>query len=132
MTLQDRKPAAVFAAGILVVALLSAAAPQEDEYAAILGVWEAQTEDGIYTFEFEFSILNGELVGKYHGFSGTRDMQWLTYDGGLVKFQVDVNGMILNFMATVAKGRLSGVLSLQHGDANIIGTKRDTDFSSAT
>ncbi len=106
------------------ISLPSGAAPQAIKYAAILGIWDAQTEDGIYTFEFEFIYRNDELVGKYHGFSGTRDMLNLSFEDGLVRFSVDVNGMMLYFAATLAKDKLSGVLSLQHGEANIIGVKR--------
>jgi hypothetical protein len=119
-----RVVAAVLVAGCLAVALQAGAGFQESKYTAILGLWEAQTEDGIYTFEFEFVYRNDELVGKYHGLSGTRNMLNLSFEDGLVRFSVDVNGMILNFVATVAKDKLSGMISLQYGDANIVGAKR--------
>jgi hypothetical protein len=116
--------AAVVVTGCLVAALQAGAGLQGSKYAAILGMWDAQTEDGIYTFEFEFAYRNDELVGKYHGLSGTRDMLNLTFEDGLLRFNVDVNGMLLYFVATVDKDKLSGMISLQYGDANIIGTKR--------
>ncbi len=110
--------------GCLFFALGTGASAQEDKYGPLLGVWDVQTEDGSFAFEFEFSLRDGELVGKFTGSSGTRDMAKLTFEAGLLKFQVDVNGMLIDFNAVVTGEKMSGGLSLEYGEANIAGTKR--------
>jgi polyisoprenoid-binding protein YceI len=111
-------------AGCMIFATAAAAAAQEDKYAAVLGVWDVQTEDASFAFEFEFTLKDGELVGKFTGSSGAREMNRLTFEAGLLKFQVDVNGMIIDFTAVVTGEKMSGGLSLEYGEAAITGTKR--------
>jgi hypothetical protein len=49
----------------------------------------------------------------------------LTFENNTVKFSVTVgNGMVIDFSAIVAEDKLSGMLSLQYGEAGITGTRR--------
>ncbi len=87
--------------------------------------WDVKTEDGSREFVFEFSLKDGKLVGKYTGGSGTLEMTDLTFENNTVKFNVTVgNDMVITYSAIVAEGQLSGMLSLQFGEAAITGTKR--------
>jgi hypothetical protein len=82
-------------------------------------------EDGSREFVFEFSMKDGKLAGKFTGASGTSDMANLTFEENTVKFSVTVgNGMVINFSAIVAEDKLSGMLSLEYGEAPITGSKR--------
>ena len=81
--------------------------------------------DGSREFVWEFSLKDGKLVGKYSGASGTAEMSNLTFENNTVKFSVTVgNGMVIDFSAIVAEDKLAGMLSLEFGEAPIVGTKR--------
>ena len=97
---------------------------QTQKYEELLGTWDIQTEDGSYTFVFEFRMQGDKLVGKYTGSSGQADMENLTYENNALKFSVNVSSMVIDFSATVSGEKLSGMLSLQYGEANITGAKR--------
>lgn len=114
-----------FIAAVLVLALPAAGAAQAQKPDALLGTWDVKTEDGSREFVFDFSMKDGKLVGKYTGGSGTLDMTDLTFENNTVKFNVTVgNDMVITYSAIVADGKLSGMLSLQFGEAAITGTKR--------
>ena len=114
-----------FFVAVLVLALPAAGAQQAQIYDPLLGTWDAKTEDGSREFVFEFSMKDGKLVGKYTGGSGTLEMTDLTFENNTVKFNVTVgNDMVITYSAIVADGQLSGMLSLQFGEAAITGTKR--------
>ena len=101
---------------------------QEKKYEDLLGTWDVETEDGQYTFEFIFSMENGTLKGVYIGSSGEAEMEDLTYEDNKLTFTVNVDAggqsMAIDFSATIEGETLEGMLSLQFGEANIIGKKR--------
>jgi hypothetical protein len=97
---------------------------QTQKYEELLGTWDVQTEDGSYTFVFEFRMQGDTLVGTYTGSSGQADMENLVYENNALKFSVNVSSMVIDFSATISGEKLSGMLSLQYGEANITGAKR--------
>jgi hypothetical protein len=97
----------------------------EQKYAALLGTWDAQTENASYTFIFEFSVKDGVLKGKYTGSAGTTDMENLKFENNLLSFSVNVNGMALDYSAVIEGDKLSGQVTLQYGQADISGKKRE-------
>ncbi len=101
---------------------------QEKKYENLLGNWDVETEDGQYTFEFIFSIENSTLKGVFIGSSGEAEMEDLTYEDNNLTFTVNVDAggqsMAIDFSATIEGETLEGMLSLQFGEANIIGKKR--------
>ena len=98
-------------------------APSE-KYEALLGIWDVETEDGQYSFTFEFSMDGEKLKGLFTGTSGDAEMENLSFEENNLVFSVDVGGMVIDFSATVAEDKLEGGLSLEYGEANIFGTKR--------
>jgi len=110
---------------ILVLTLSGSGVAQVKDLDALLGIWDVKMEDGSREFVFEFSLKDGKLAGKYTGASGTVDMADLTFEGHTVKFSVTVgNGMEIEYTAIVAEDKLTGMLSLQFGEAPITGTRR--------
>jgi len=101
---------------------------QESPYKDLLGGWDVQTEDGQYTFTFTFSLENNELKGVFGGQMGEFKMENLKVENGKVTFLVNLNmggqEMPINFAATVAGESLTGMLSLQFGESNIVGKKK--------
>lgn len=125
---------AIISAAILAsatVGVLAAAIPQENPYRDLIGKWDVQTDDGQYTFVWEFALVEGKLAGKHTGMSGTVEMENLKYEGGKLTFTVRVGGggqsMSIDFVALVAGETLSGTLSLQFGEANITGKKKKNE-----
>jgi hypothetical protein len=120
---------AVSLAAFLGLALAVSAPSQtptpEQKYAALVGTWDAQTENASYTFIFEFSIKDGMLQGKYTGSAGTTDMENLKFENNLLSFSVNVNGMALDYSAVIDGDKLSGQVTLQYGQADISGKKRE-------
>jgi len=117
---------AIFA---LVLALtLPAAHAQAQNYEALLGVWDAETEGAQYTFVFTFKLEEGKLAGTFEGQSGEVEMQNLKYEDNRVTFTVEIDaggqGMSIDFEATIDGGSLEGQLSMEFGEAPITGTKR--------
>jgi hypothetical protein len=112
-------------AAVLIVGQSAAGAVQAQKPEALVGTWDVKMEDGSREFVFEFSMKDGKLAGKFTGASGTSDMANLTFEENTVKFSVTVgNGMVINFSAIVAEDKLSGMLSLEYGEAPITGSKR--------
>ena len=110
---------------VALFAIPASVAAQAQKYDALLGTWDVKMEDGSREFVFEFKLEDGKLVGKYTGASGTLDMKDLTFEDNTVKFNVTVgNDMVITYSAIVAEGRLSGMLSLQFGEAAITGSRR--------
>ena len=97
---------------------------QTEKYKALLGTWDVQTEDGSYEFIFEFSLQEETLTGIFTGSSGETDMENLTFEDNKLSFTVDINGMVIDFSATIDEGSLAGMLSLEYGETNISGEKR--------
>jgi len=112
-------------AAVLIIALSAVGAVQAQKPETLVGTWDVKMEDGSREFVFEFSMKDGKLAGKFTGASGTSDMANLTFEENTVKFSVTVgNGMVINFSAIVAEDKLSGMLSLEYGEAPITGNKR--------
>jgi hypothetical protein len=103
---------------------VSAGASSGAEYKNLLGTWDAQTDDGAFTFVFEFSAEGDRLVGKYTGASGSVPMSDLAFKDGALSFSVDLGGMVIQFSASVVEAHLAGTLTLQYGEAGFTGTKR--------
>ena len=101
---------------------------QEKKHEDLLGTWDVETEDGHYIFEFIFSMENDTLKGEYIGSSGEAEMEDLIYEDSTLTFTVNVDAsgqsMVIDFSATIEGETLVGMLSLQFGEANIIGKKR--------
>ncbi|MCX6574529.1 MAG: hypothetical protein NTX99_11140 [Candidatus Aminicenantes bacterium] len=115
---------AVLLAALFVITLTTAA-DQAKKWDGLLGIWDVKTEDGAREFVFEFTLKDDKLAGKFSGASGTSEMANLTFENNTVKFSVTVgNGMVIDFSAIVAEDKLSGMLSLQYGEAGITGTRR--------
>lgn len=96
----------------------------EERYKALLGTWDAQTENASRTFVFEFFLKDGVLKGKYTGAAGPVEMAGLTFETNIVRFSVTVNGMELEYSAIIDGDKLSGQVTLQYGQADITGEKR--------
>jgi len=125
MTARSRDLAIRLLSVVFIIAVSTAGAAQAQKSDALLGTWDVKMEDGSREFVWEFKLEDGKLLGKYAGASGTLDMNDLTFENNTVKFNVTVgNDMVITYSAIVAEGRLSGMLSLQFGEAAIIGTKR--------
>lgn len=125
MLIRCRWAAIMTAAAVLAIVRPVPAPAQARSYDALLGTWDVKMEDGSREFVFEFKLEDGKLVGKYTGASGTLDMTDLTFENGTVKFNVTVgNDMVISYSAIVAEDKLSGMLSLQFGEAAITGTRR--------
>ncbi len=101
---------------------------QPQKYDALLGIWDVQTEDGQYTFEFNFSLKEGKLVGLFTGQAGETEMEDLTFEDNKVVFLVKIEAggqeMPIDFEATIDGETLEGMLALEFGEAVITGTKR--------
>ena len=113
----------IIAAAVFCFSTVSVFAAQTNEYEALLGAWDVETESGEYTFTFLFSMDGDTLKGTYTGSSGEAEMQSLSFEDNTLKFTVDVS-MVIEFSATVEDGNLEGMLSMQYGEANIVGKKR--------
>jgi len=125
------KPRIVGRIGVLALivtgmAMTAAAGVQAGPFGQLPGVWDARTDDEAFKFVFEFSVDDGELVGKYTGQSGSVPMKDLRFKDGVLSFSVDLNGMVIDFSATVVEDRMSGTLILQFGEAAFAGSKRKT------
>lgn len=113
----------------LSVMMLTALSPGQTQtpaqnYEALLGTWEVQTEGASYTFIFEFFLEDSVLKGKYTGSSGTMKMDNLTFENNSLRFSVTVNTMTLDYTAAIDGDNLSGQVTLQYGQADITGKKR--------
>lgn len=117
-------------AALILMGLARPAAAQEKKpntIPALLGTWDAQTEDGGRSLVFKFFLENDELKGLYTGQAGESPMEGLKVEGNKVAFVVKVGvdtGMIINFIAFFGGDEMNGTLSLQYGEANFSGKKR--------
>ena len=125
----NRRVSVIFFIQVFMFFSLTAFAVQAKKYEALLGIWDVQTESGSYRFEFKFVLQDGDLVGIYTGNSGETIMEDLFFEDNKLQFYVIIEapdrGIILDFEATIDGNDLEGVISLEYGDANIIGKKRE-------
>ncbi len=119
-----RRVPQIFGLVVLCLSMATVLNAQSKKYEVLLGTWDVQTENDAYTFTFEFYMKDESLAGKYTGSSGETEMEDLSFEDNELKFSVDVNGMIIDFSATIEGESLEGMLSLEYGEANITGTKR--------
>jgi hypothetical protein len=125
MAARTARLAVVLLTALFTIALTTVGAAQVKNAEALLGTWDVKTEDGAREFVFEFSMKDNKLAGKFTGGSGTSEMANLTFADNTVKFSVTVgNDMVIDFSAIVAEDKLSGMLSLQYGEAAITGARR--------
>jgi hypothetical protein len=106
---------------------VSAQETKPDTTKALLGTWDAQTEDGGRSLVFKFFLEKDELKGLYTGQAGESKMEDLKVEGNKVTFVVKVGGdqgMVINFTAFFTGDEMTGMLSLQFGEANFSGKKR--------
>jgi len=120
----QKKVNTLIVAGLLCLLFSLGVSAQSDQYEALLGIWDVETEDGQYSFTFEFKMEEETLKGLFTGTSGETTMDNLKFEDGNLSFSVDLGGMIIDFKAVIAEGKLEGGLSLEYGEANIFGTKR--------
>ncbi len=95
-----------------------------NKYEALLGKWDVQTEEGSYSFIFEFYMEDDDLAGKYTGTAGETRMENLSFEDNQLEFSVNVNEMTINFSAKIDGENLEGMLSLPYGETNIKGVRR--------
>lgn len=114
----------IFGLVLLCLSMATVLNAQSKKYEVLLGTWDVQTENDTYTFTFEFTMKDDALAGKFTGSSGEVEMADLSFEDNKLKFSVDVNGMVIDFSATIEGESLEGMLSLEYGEANITGTKR--------
>ncbi len=125
MLVKLRNLTTVLLAAVFIIALSTAGAAQAQKLDALLGTWDVKTEDGAREFVFEFFMKDSKLAGKFTGASGTSEMADLTFEDNAVKFSVTVgNGLVIDFSAIVAEDKLTGMLSLEYGEAPITGSRR--------
>jgi hypothetical protein len=125
MTIRSLGPTILVLAALVLSSGLAAVPAQDQKYDDVLGTWDVKMEDGSREFVWEFFLKDGTLAGKFTGASGTSEMADLAFKDQTVKFSVTVgNGMIIDFSAIVAEGKLTGMLSLEYGEAAITGSKR--------
>lgn len=114
--------------GFFCLLMTSPVAAQEKGYEALLGEWDAQTEDGQYSFVFVFSMEEDVLKGVFQGMTGDVDMDKLSFEDNELKFTVTIDAggqsMVIDFEATIEGDSLEGFLSMEYGEANITGKKR--------
>jgi len=125
-----KMPRFILLAGLVLFSQLisSTAFGQEDPYKDLLGKWDVQTEDGQYTFVWTFVLDKGELAGTSVSASGEFKMENLKVENGKVTFLVNVGAggqtLPIQFSAVIEGDALRGGLSLEYGEANIVGKKK--------
>jgi DUF4097 and DUF4098 domain-containing protein YvlB len=104
------------------------ASAQEANYEVLLGEWDVQTEDGQYTFVFNFSMEGENLKGIFQGTSGDVEMEDLSFENSELSFRVNIDAggqvMTIDYSATIEGDTLKGYLSMEYGEGNITGKKR--------
>ena len=119
-----RRTLQIFGLVLFCLFLATVLKTQAQKYEALLGIWDVQTENGTYTFTFEFTMKDETLKGKFTGSSGEAEMEGLSFEENTLKFSVSVNELTIDFSATIEGDSLEGMLSLEYGEASITGTKR--------
>jgi len=117
------------AAGLVLLCLPAfAALAQENPYKDLLGKWDVQTEDGQYQFVWTFVVDKDVLAGTSVSNSGEYKMENLKYENGKVTFLLNVGSggqtMPIQFSAVIEGDALRGGLSLEFGEANIVGKRK--------
>jgi len=117
--------------GIVLVclSLTFPAIAQETGYEELLGEWDVQTEDGQFMFVFTFSMEDDTLTGMFEGPTGEVDMEAISFEDKELMFTVTVDAggqiVVVDFSATLEEDSLEGFLSMEMGEMNISGKKRN-------
>jgi hypothetical protein len=110
------------------LATMSASA-QESNYEALLGEWDVQTEDGQFMFVFTFSMDEDTLVGMFEGPTGEVEMEDISFEDNELMFTVTVDAggqvLVVDFSATIEEDSIEGFLSMEMGEMDFSGKKRE-------
>ena len=102
---------------------------QEVNYDALLGEWDVETEDGQFMFVFTFSMEEDTLAGTFGGPTGDVEMENISFEDNELMFTVTIDAggqiMVVDFSATVEDDSLEGFLSMEMGEMNFSGKKRN-------
>jgi len=105
------------------------ASAQEANYDALLGEWDVETEDGQFMFVFTFSMEEDTIAGVFGGPTGDVDMEDISFEDNELMFTVTIDAggqiMVVDFSATVEDDSLEGFLSMEMGEMNFSGKKRN-------
>ncbi|UCE40747.1 MAG: hypothetical protein JSV17_15065 [Candidatus Aminicenantes bacterium] len=105
------------------------ASVQETNYEALLGEWDVQTEDGQFAFVFTFSLEEDTLTGMFEGPSGEVEMEDISFENNELMFTVTVDAggqmFVVDFSATIEEDSMEGFLSMEMGEMNFSGKKRN-------
>ena len=114
---------------LLCLSLTFPAIAQETGYEELLGEWDVQTEDGQFMFVFTFSMEDDTLAGMFEGPTGEVDMEAISFEDNELMFTVTVDAggqiVVVDFSATLEEDSLEGFLSMEMGEMNISGKKRN-------
>jgi hypothetical protein len=120
--------------GMILFCLLATllASSQEAKYDVLLGEWDVQTEDGQFMFVFTFSMEENTLVGMMEGPTGEVEMEDISFEDNELMFTVTVDAggqvLVVDFSATIEEDSLEGFLSMEMGEMNFSGKKRNVKF----
>ena len=88
-----------------------------------------QTEDGQFTFVFTFSMDEDTLVGMFEGPTGEVEMEDISFEDNELIFTVTVDAggqvIVVDFSATIEEDSMEGFLSMEMGEMNFSGKKRE-------
>ena len=105
------------------------ASAQEGNFEALLGEWDVQTEDGQFTFVFTFLMEEDTLAGKFEGPTGEVEMEDISFEDNELMFTVTVDAggqmIVVDFSATIEEDSMEGFLSMEMGEMNFSGKKRN-------
>ena len=114
---------------LLCLSLTFPAIAQETGYEELLGEWDVQTEDGQFMFVFTFSMEDDTLAGMFEGPTGEVDMEAISFEDNELMFTVTVDAggqiVVVDFSAMLEEDSLEGFLSMEMGEMNISGKKRN-------
>ena len=117
--------------GVILFCLLvtMSASAQESSYEVLLGEWDVQTEDGQFMFVFTFSMDEDTLVGVFEGPTGEVEMEDISFEDNELMFTVTVDAggqvLVVDFSATIEEDSIEGFLSMEMGEMNFSGKKRE-------
>ena len=102
------------------------------KYEPVLGVWEStmETPRGSFTQEFVFKLDSDKLVGTVTSQMGASDLSNVSFEDGVLKFDVlrEFNGRSFSssYTATIEGGMMKGTSSSQRGEREFTATRVET------
>ncbi len=101
---------------------------QTNKYDFLVGIWDAEADGGGYNFVFTFTMEGDSLTGTMEGRSGENPMDEIDVEGNKVTFSVSIDTgtstMTIDFTLDIDDDKLTGMLEMEYGSAEISGTKR--------